>query len=310
MIGKLKILGCFLVLLTIACNKDDLNGPYSSLDNYFKSQLQPDTFVFNTTEEIVIIGRQGTRLTIPAESLTSDGFSVYEGKVMIRFQEFFSKSDVLLNNIPMNTTSGEWLESGGSFFVDIRDEERRRVWLNNPMQLDFPISDEISDPTNMNLWIGPTEGDITDDIDFGAWEQANPNFPDSSFVQVNTGEQQFSMFSNNWVWINCDYVFESSASRTKVSAKPINFSGDFFDLRTFIVLENINSVLRLDLIENKYESFPLPIGESGHIVMMGLDNGKLYLAIEPFTVEANQHFDLTPERKSEEELKELLKELD
>ncbi len=277
------------------CTKDKIT-PYKSLNDFYKNQLNPDTFVMNSDDNISIEGSKGTNLFIPLTALGG-----VEGPVTITFAELFSKSDLVLNNIPTNARNNTWLESGGSFFFDIRDSTGKEVWLSENLSLRFPVMETISNPNNMGVWF-----DFQDTrTDFRRW-----NSVEDGTASVGRELTTYYLFTPPFPWINCDYIFESSAPRVKVGATLLTTNINLEEIRTFIVFKNINAVLRLNQDDRNFESFDIPVREEAHLIMMGYDDGDFYLKIEPFTVAANQNFEIEMEQVSEEALIEAIKLLD
>jgi len=139
------------------------------------------------------------------------------GYLNFQFKELFKKSDLVLNKIPTNTFQEKWLESGGTFFLYITDENGDKV-LAEKIELQFPINDNISDTSNMSVWIG--EGEVifnpqNGPSPFQIWRDVTP-VNDTNNVTINQATEQYVMNTIPFTWINCDHVFETNAVRVKV----------------------------------------------------------------------------------------------
>ncbi len=291
-----------LLLITItACKKEDVQT-YDSLDDFFENQLKAELFVEDATGNYVSIeGKQGTKLLIP-----TDAFEEEQDQISIRFAEFFRKSDLILNNIPTNSIDNQMLESGGSFYFEIRDSEGELIYLQENIDLAFPVQNTIVNPFAMAVWRGIFDRPRNS----GMWGQVSADRSNvTTGTNQATGELDFIMNTPGFSWINCDYVFESPAPRVTVEATVLNPENLLKEIRSFIVFKNINAVLGLTPENRTFKSFEIPVGAEAYIVMVGHGDG-LYLKIEPFTIAANQRFELELERVSEKELKEELLLLD
>lgn len=291
----------FFLILVSACKKEDVQT-YDSLDDFFEKQLETERFVADASgSSIIIEGKQGTKLFI-----STDAFEEPQDQVVIRFAEFFRKSDLILNNIPTNSINNEILESGGSFYLDIRNSEEEFISIRENIDLAFPVQNTIANPDNMSVWNGVFDRPVNT----GMWA---PVSADRSSVVTgidqNTSELTFFMNTPKFTWINCDYVFDSPTPRVVVEAEVLNPADVLNEIRSFIVFKNINAVLGLTPENRTFKSFEIPVGEEAYLVMLGHGDG-LYLKIEPFTIAANQHFELELEKVSENELKEELLLLD
>jgi len=306
--NKSSIIG-ICILSFFSCNNLE-EGQFENIADFHSSQLQPEIFVSSVEDDIDIVGQHGTRLRIPVKGMQSKDELI--GNVTIQFKELFKKSDLVLNNIPTNTVQEEWLESGGTFFFHISDDNGNTVIVNELIELQFPISESISDTSNMSVWSGVNESGLFNFEDgaapFGTWRDVSSGNP-SNNVRTNTASNQFTMYSLGFNWINCDYVFETDLELTSVRAKIDNTDIDPLNINTFIVLKNINAVLRLRQLDDFYESFQIPIGEDAFVVSIGVKRD-VYAAIEPFKIKKNQLLELNLEQVKEKKLKEMMSILD
>lgn len=301
MFPKKSVFLLFFVLLmsVTACKKEEVNI-YNSLKDFFNKQLTSETFVVDASTDVYIEGKEGTQLFIP-ETAFDDSI----GEVTINFGEFFRKSDLILNNIPTNTTDGRWLESGGTFFFYASNSAGNRVPLSQEIQLTFPVLNTVSNPNGMSVW----RGDGERPLEFNGWRGVG----DFGSVGTNSsgteGELEFILQSRAFSWINCDYVFDNEADQVKVEATVVNSDAGLTDVIAFIAFKNINAVLGLSVENRTFKSFDIPVGEEAYLVILGHKDG-LFLKVEPFTVAANQHFELELDRVSEDELRAELLLLD
>lgn len=192
----------------------------------------------------------------------------------------------VLNNIPTNAAGNTWLETGGSFFLNIQDSTGKSIFFDSNILLEFPINANIADISNMSVWAGDGEAPNGSPRPFYNWySESSQN--DSANVFIDSSGQEYLMYTPNFNWINCDHVFETTSELTKVKVTVSNKELDVDDINTFIVLKNINAVLRLYQKNDVFESFSIPVGEEALLVSLGINDG-YYLFIKPITITKNQ----------------------
>jgi len=113
-------------------------GPviYTSSDNIF---------YINNDKDAVLIGLQGTRITIPANSLITESGNEVTGNVKVELKEVFTKKDMILSGLTTVTTEGNLLESGGMFYINATvNSQRLKFKEGKSIELQIPI-DEIKE---------------------------------------------------------------------------------------------------------------------------------------------------------------------
>ncbi len=300
-----KIYFLFIALIAFtSCNNNDDNQ-FQDLKEFYSSNLEPEVYTFKNNQDIKIFGKQGTRVTIPKAAI-----SYIIGDIKISFKEFIKKSDLILNNIPTNSVGDSWLETGGSFFLHIQDSNGKSIFLDKNIILEFPINSSIADTSNMSVWRGDGEALLGNLRPFNIWREISlTNSGSGANVEINSESQEYIMNAPAYNWINCDHIFESTSELSKLKVSILNRSIDIEDVNTFLVLKNINSVLRLNQNDNFFESFPIPIGEEAFIISLGI-NGDYFLYIEPITISLNQTIQIHLDQIELNELYERIKVLD
>ncbi len=298
---KIYFLFIGLIVFT-SCNNND-NNQFQNLKEFYASNLKPEVYTFDNNQDIIIFGKQGTRVTIPKAAISHTN-----GRIKVSFEEFFKKSDLILNNIPTNSVGDSWLETGGSFFLHIQDSNGKNIILDKNIILEFPINSSIANTSNMSVWFGDGEALYGDLRPFNIW-RAITFTSSTSNVEIDSANQEYIMNTPTFNWINCDYIFDTTSDLTKVKVSVSNQEIDYKDINTVIVLKNINSVLRLNQNELNFESFPIPIGEEAFIVSLGI-NDEIYLYIEQTTISRNQTFQIQLDQVDLNELHERIKVLD
>src|SRR5690606_9392835 len=138
------------IALTSCNSKDDTQ--FQDLKEFYTSNLQPEVYTFKSNQDITFMGKQGTHVSIPRSALSN-----VKGDIKISFKEFMKKSDLILNNIPTNAKGNKWLETGGSFFLNIQDSTGKSIFFDSNILLEFPINSNIADISNMSVWAGDGE---------------------------------------------------------------------------------------------------------------------------------------------------------
>jgi outer membrane protein OmpA-like peptidoglycan-associated protein len=89
---------------------------YKDPNNFVERFKKPaETFVINPNRDTLIVGREGTRIFIPAGSFRTKDPNV---PIEIQLTEFYKMSDFVLNDLSTTTTINELLESGGTINIE------------------------------------------------------------------------------------------------------------------------------------------------------------------------------------------------
>jgi len=306
-ITKQLFLLVFAILFFCSCKVEEASN-FTSLENFYASQLNPEQFNFSSDNDIVFTGAQGTKVTIPKSAFPDEN-----SNIQIFFREIMKKSDLILTGLSTNTYGENWLESGGTFFLHLRQSNGVNLLLEDNITLEFPISENISNINDMSVWTGDRERLFSEEettaADFGTWRNVSAN-NENNFVRADSLANEYFMTTRDFNWINCDYVFNSDQDLTRVTANFTNSDLKSANVNFNIVLKNINSVLRLNSLNDPHRSFPIPEGEEAFLVGMGVQDEKLFYYLEPFIISKGLHFDIELEETSEANLKEKLKVLD
>ncbi|MEL6867221.1 MAG: hypothetical protein AAFP19_22540, partial [Bacteroidota bacterium] len=263
-----------LILLAPSCYIDDSSAnpitplPYTTVEGMFDSiGLAPDFYQIDVSEEVELVTEGGSQLLIPKGALKRADGSEVSGEVELELVELFSKSDMLLSNIP-TVSEGQLLESGGAFQLLFR-KDGDLLQLNEELKLTFPIHSEVANPEDMEVFYGRFDGAEPDER---LWLPAQ----DGSRVvlQDTTVQSTYQMYFNNLDWINCDRFYDLNAPKTAISATPTSFGTILLDAQGFVVFKNLNSVMRMDYRDDFFSAFNVPEGEEVHIVLIAFDRGQ------------------------------------
>lgn len=272
----LLILIFFSSLFFVGCKKDEVMEdpvdvvllPFTNLSEFFEEEApEKQRFSISPNTTQTVTGANGTKLTFYANSFVDAQGNVVTGQVDFELQEIYSKGDMIWSERMTVASNGQLLESGGEFFLSA-SSGGQEVFLNQDYFMEVPISNATSSPWQMELFTS-TEMDST-------WTPA-----DSTWVGIDTSTNNYQFNFDSLTWINCDYFIGTANTTTGFSVAPRIASGvNLTDVRAYVVFNNINSVASFyyDAATNSFAcSYPLPIGESVTVVIVGMDASQLYL---------------------------------
>ncbi len=128
-----------LTLLLLSCSLDkgeqvDISTELSDLSE----RLNPtQTFEFNPENDTMIVGRLGTKIFIPANSLVFDNGEQTTSKVTLRLKEVYTISDMILNGLS-TTSNGDLLETSGMINLEAFSNDRTlNLKSDSPVKIQF-----------------------------------------------------------------------------------------------------------------------------------------------------------------------------
>jgi len=294
-----------MMLIFTACSKED-TSPYDSIEDFFEKQQDLQTFTVNPANDIFFTGKQGTKVSIPAESIRDASGNLVTGDVTLEFVEIFTKSEMILNNKPTNLSDGGILVSAGEFMLNLKKGEDL-LQPSNGVTFDFPVRENVSNVEQMSVWRA-AENDLEG---LFSWDARSTD--SLGLVQFNVVTQQMNMSTFGWdsfTWLNCDYRFITSDPLTRLNVKPVNLTADLSNVAASIAFRRINSVIGMWSNSSGFQSIEIPIGEEVDVVMVGVGEEGIFLAVESVILSEDLELELEMEKVTEEELKEKLMELD
>lgn len=296
-----QFLSIFLIsiFLLLSCDKEvpppQFTVSFSTLDEYFENNRAPEVFTVSSDQDISITGSQGTVLNISQFSIPAG-----LGDLTISFKEYLSRKDIILANLTTEATGDRLLESGGSFFLDIRDENGNET---PPLlsTLTFPVPVTNSNPSGMGVWT------VDDGLseDFSEWVES----PDSlEFgISYDLGIEAYTMFTPSFNWLNCDIVSNLTTPISKIRVSFPNNNVDWTNSALYVVGQNENTVsLFYQPVQTYFESIDYSIGDEVSIVVINLTDDGLFYTIEPITVTQDMHIDLNLTQTDEAGLEQAL----
>ncbi len=135
----------------------------------------PSTFHdVKSTEPVTLSGRQGTIVNIPASAFVNANGIPVTGLVQIEMKEVFTRSEMLLSNLP-TISNGKLLESGGVVYLDAKtmDGEEVSVAPGKSISIQFP-----SGPPAAGMQAFAGNYDAAGNMNWIAMDESNQEIPD------------------------------------------------------------------------------------------------------------------------------------
>jgi hypothetical protein len=277
---------------------------YTSLSDFFnKNGVQLETHTVNATTGGTFTSAKGTIVSIPANAFVFSGGGAVAGNVTIEFKDIFSKSDMLLSNMPTQTIAGP-LKSAGEFFI-------KAVLDGNPLLIAPGKKIDIEQPAN-GLPIDSAMAPFVFNKDSAVWKRVNgaPTFSNtanapSSEITFNPNSYVFSLYQYNspvseGSWCNSDNsTYFSAYTQSTLTMHPsfdiASYNSESVDI--FLVFHDINSMVHVykDWNGSDFPYTGAPVGLKCTVVAIGEKDGKIYSSFNPITISANQtvNFNLT-----------------
>lgn len=284
----------FTLLLT-GCKPEEKSESNSTSDSNmrnlqnFLNSNQPriQEFVLEPDVSNEIIGKKGTRISIPENAFVNAAGNPILGGFSFQLQEIFSPADMMFSQ-KMTTSGGQILNSGGELYVNAL-QNGKRLELAPGKKLGVKVPTKLGDPA-MELFVGIENEDGFDWAPNPATQVSTCN--DSVGLTVlNYCFNLDSLFS----WINCDYFNNDPRPLTEVEiVVPMGYT----DLNTMVLIyiPSTNSMVRVSKYLNGSfyvdGGYKLPVGLP--VIFIGIkDNGNstnLSYSIQNATI-VNNHIE-------------------
>lgn len=291
--------------------------PRNTKDSLYLARLllrfedAPQTFVVPATGISTITGKGGTIITInPANLATTSGTNI-EGSITVELKELLDTTSLLKNNA--QTMSGDRvLVSGGSYYIGIKNHgDDLKLKPGKTLEVRFP---KITND-GMELFYGNNssgqmdwqkagvdfENPVTDefavDIQLTNTALANANANTISFrsrdtlgIKTNanltkvekavTKELYETIKLNKLGWINCDRFYNQAVTNVQYALT----SGDIPCAATFLVFNDIRSVVSGYYDSHTCTIFNMPINRKATFIMIAVKDEKVYAHSEEVTI--------------------------
>lgn len=195
----------------------------------------PQSKTITSYDDLPLKGEQNTEVWIyPYQLQTTNNESV-DFPIDIEILEVYSVSEMIFNNVP-TTSNGSLLVSGGEFKLTA-SKNGSDLSLSSSISVNVPTT---SPDNNMELFFGNEQTDGTvnwfpapvDSIKFDS-STVNSLYTSPSFYQIQT---------TNLGWINCDYFYRSTGSKSTISFESADESISISYIKKYIYFPSINSL--------------------------------------------------------------------
>ena len=307
----INLIGIILIVSFISCKNDhfSITDNYSSVTDFFEKNSVPvSTYIVEAGSGGSFTTAQGSTVIIPANAFVFASNTTVTGKVTIQFKDIYKKSDMLLSNMPAETTYGYPLKSGGEFFIKA---------LSNNSAVDLASGKKITvtQPTKLSGGLDTLNKQIpfvmvNDSVGRG-WETTPADSIINSTQSYVFKLYQFGSPVDSGTWCNSDNTsYFSAYTLTNLILHP-NDSVNEYATTVFLVFSKLSSMVHV--YYDFYSAFPYsyaPQGLSCTLVALGVKNGTLYSSFVPITKTANETVSFTLSKTNTNDFKNQLKALD
>jgi hypothetical protein len=288
---KIKLLTVAIIIGVVSCKKKDNAvenitptsiAPYSSLQNFYsRNGVSKQIFSVSGISGGVFTSAKGTKVTIPPNAFVTQLGVPVTGVVTIEFKDIYSKSDMLLSNVPSMTYYGAPLKSAGEFFIRAL-EGTNALLLNTGKKItaEQPAFGALIDTAMAPFVV------IPDSTGFGGgWTQTPNDSVSATTSSYIFGLYNFSNPADSGTWCNSDNSgFFSTYTQTTLTTHA-NDDMSLYEIDVFLVFSGINSMVHV--YYGGGNDFPYsyaPQGLQCTIVAIGAKDGKLYSSFTPVTI--------------------------
>lgn len=249
-------------------------SPYRTLEEFFlKHRPAEQLFKLNTARSTTIVGERGTRLTLPAHSLSNTTGQLIEGNVQVRLTEIIGPMEGLLAARP-TASEDRVVDAVSQIQLNIFQE-------GSPLQLREPIRAEI--PTRSGSRVAqapklfvrsmPTVRAVRSHVLLD-WRESNTKVG-ASRVGL---KRHYEFKIQRCAWYQLGYFYARRRPKVMVTAKVISTTTIFESLEAFLWLEGTSVLNKLYPNPNadQFSGLSIPADASGHIIAIGMSNGQLH----------------------------------
>jgi len=289
----------------IACRKTNETvqpaaPAFTTLANFFKANgATTQTFAFDAAAGGTFTTPKGTVVEVPGNAFVNTIGLPVDGTVTLDVRDIYTKSDMILSNVTSKSVSGSPLISGGeAFFKYSQNGHPLKLNDANPITVRMP---RTQGSTPMELYTA-----LVDTPTGGIKWFPNPNPIDTmnSYLSYQLNALVGTVDPGS-LWTNCDHAFDNYTSTNLT----ITLDPDFYNISSFIAFDNVNTVVSLYPYGEVFTYNYAPLGYHGHLVFIGIKNGKLLTEIQPLTIVENQTVELHPTENNAAALKQQLEAL-
>lgn len=116
----------------------------------FSRDVETQRFAVNFDDTIFIIGKDGTKLSIPPGSIQNKKGELVKGDAEILLKEYYSPGDIIASGLNTNSDKG-LLQTGGMFsMVIIQGNDTMDTRSRKPVKIKMPVVNQVAG--NMNVF--------------------------------------------------------------------------------------------------------------------------------------------------------------
>lgn len=264
-------------------------------------------FSHNNDSSSLIVGDLGTILLLEKQSFESES-----NNLTIQLKECYELYDFIVNELSTLTEKGKILSTKGMIHIDIRDKEKNVINLKKGKTIkiifkdstysnDYLLFDGIKNSEGYIEWKKPQTKDVINepemidievpkkgDGDYELYKQDPHSYVRSKFLELkNVSELDIASFNmSSFGWKNID-KFNNIASSSSLS---VEIPKEIRDLRTYIVIENINSIVVGKRDDNNIKFDKIPQNIPFHIILIGESNNKFVYHISERSLKNDTSF--------------------
>lgn len=291
-------------------------------DNVIFQKLETETqnFEGKSNEEIVITGKQGTKITIPKNSLMKENGKYAVGKINLELMEFYKKSDVVLANLH-SMSDNAMLESGGMIYISATNNgEKLQLKNNAKMTIEFASKNNKSDmqvfyghpkgkeinwntnePGGTSRWTRYSRNSVSDTLLSEGIETKYFKRDGKSAKQI-TALDKTILTSARLGWINCDRFYDEKNKTELLVTMDLKYKPEIR-----LVFKDINSVMAANVDkDNRFVFNNIPVGRKATLVAFSSVDEQTYLVMKEVTIEKGNPIGLELEKTTLDDFKEQL----
>jgi len=240
---------------------------------HLRNGVQPQLFEIDAQAPAYISGAKGTKIFIDPNSFADVTGKTVSGKLQLRLQEVFRKSEIVLTNRP-TTSQDKLLETGGALNIQVT-QDYIPVDLRKPLAVEIPVQDRVQNPIAMSAF----RGRMSKRQPFATQPSFDwvPSTQSHLELQRDGSRSIFALTLRELNWINCDYFFRAKEARTMLTVQYDNVE-PLREQTAFIVFHDINSVARMySKRDNRFTMFNIPVQHRATIIVFGMGHyGGMY----------------------------------
>lgn len=254
-----------------------IGRPLETLEDFFSDHcLVPQVINIDPCRQTSIVGKKGTRITFPPNSLIDFSGHLVTQTVQIHLLEVFSKREIVLSQT-FTSSEDKLLDMAGQVYIQA-SLNQLPLRLVKPLPVDIPIESGIRNPVAMQLFQGSTGMTRTfSESPLFDWQiSEKKKLP----VRKINGSKFYRFYLLDFQWVACAAFQSKRQHQSMVSAKYLNALGPLEDSMAILSLDNRRSVVRMHASGHRFTNFNLPLKESAHLLIFGLIEGQLYAGMK------------------------------